>query len=202
MKSVITISREYGAGGGTIGHLVAERMNFDFLDKAIILSTANEAQVSVESVLKLDEDIPVSTGFAQSIFEFYSKPLNEKLFDAQSEVIKMFAEKGNCVIVGRNANSILREYDNSLHVFIGGDIKFRCNRLMNKEMYKGIQESKILDMIGTVDKRRMKYCDYYTNTEFGDAHNYDICLDSSRLGIETCVDIICALAQRDTSLDK
>lgn len=195
MRSVITISREFGAGGGTIGHLVAERMGLEYLDKAIILTTANEAQVSVESVLKLDEDVPVSTGLAQGIFEFYSKPLNEKLFDAQADVIRSFAQKGGCIIVGRNANSILREYDNCLHVFVGGDIKFRCDRLMKKEMYKGISENKILDMINTVDKRRRKYCEYYTNTDFGDAHNYDICIDSSRLGIDTCVDIICSLAK-------
>ena len=65
---------------------------------------------------------------------------------------------------------------------------------MNKEMYKGVPENKIVGLINTVDKRRRKYCEYYTNTRFGDAKNYDICLDSSRLGVEKCVDIICELA--------
>ena len=77
MKSIITISREYGAGGSTIGHMVADKLGYEYLDKAIILGTASEAQVSVDSVLKLDEVVPVNFGFAQSLFDFYNKPLNE-----------------------------------------------------------------------------------------------------------------------------
>ena len=196
MAKVITISREYGAGGGTIGEMVADRLGLEYLDKAIILKTAYEAQVNVDSAFKLDESVPINFGFAQSLFDFYNKPLNEKVFAAQSEVIKRYGEKGNCVIVGRNANSILREFDNTLHVFICGKLEDRVNRLMNKEMYKGVPENKIVGLINTVDKRRRKYCEYYTNTRFGDAKNYDICLDSSRLGVEKCVDIICELAAK------
>lgn len=195
MKNVITISRSYGAGGGTIGHYVAERLGLEYLDKAIILATANEAQVSVESALKLDEMVPINFGFAQSLFDFYNKPLNERLFDAQSDVIKLFGERGNCVIVGRNANSILKNFDNCLHVFIDGSVEFRKERMLQKEMYKGVSEEKMIEVINTVDKRRAKYCEYYTNTEFGNAKNYDVCLDSSRIGIEKCVDIICQLAK-------
>ena len=196
MKNVITISREYGAGGSTIGHMVADRLGIDYLDKALILGTASEAQVSVNSVLKLDEVVPTNFGFAQSLFDFYNKPLNEKLFAAQSEVIKRFGEKGNCVIVGRNANSILKEFDNTLHIFICANMKSRIARMLKKEMYVGTSEAKMKDIIEAVDKRRRKYCDYYTNTVFGDARFYDVCLDSSRLGEEACVDIICELAQR------
>lgn len=195
MYKVITISREYGAGGGTIGKEVADRLGIEYLDKAIILTTAYEAQVNVESVFKLDEMVPTNFGFAQSMFDFYNKPLNEKLFEAQSEVIKMFGERGNCLIVGRNANSILREFDNTLHVFICGKPEFRCKRMLEKEMYKGVSANKMMDLINTVDKRRRKYCEYYTNTKFGEAKNYDLCLDSSRLGIDKCVDIICEMAK-------
>jgi len=196
MAKLITISREYGAGGGTIGNTVADRLGIEYLDKAIILKTAYEAQVNVESAFKLDESVPINFGFAQSLFDFYNKPLNEKLFAAQSEVIRRFGEHGNCVIVGRNANTILREYDDTLHVFISAKLDFRCKRMLEKEMYEGVSEAKMKDLINTVDKRRKKYCEYYTNTKFGDARNYDICLDSSRLGIDTCVDIICDLASK------
>lgn len=196
MKTIITISREYGAGGSTIGHLVEEKLGYEYLDKALILGTASEAQVSVDSVLKMDEVVPVNFGFAQSLFDFYNKPLNEKLFAAQSQVIRRFGEKGKCVIVGRNANSILREFDNSLHVFICGSMKSRVERMLKKEMYEGTTEAKMRDIIEAVDKRRRKYCEYYTKTVFGDARYYDICLDSSRLGVETCADIICELAQK------
>lgn len=190
MYKVITISRQYGAGGGTIGHYLEDRLCMEYLDKAIILRAANEAQVSVESAVKMDENVPFNFGFAQSLFDFYNKPLNEKLFAAQTQVIKKFGEKGNCIIVGRNANTILKEYDNSLHIFLCADLEFRVRRMMEKEMYKGFSHQKMIDLINTVDKRRAKYCDYYTNTKFGDAKNYDLCLDTSKFGIHKCVDII------------
>ena len=196
MKTIITISREYGAGGSTIGRMVEERLGYEYLDKALILDTASEAQVPVNSVMKMDEIVPVNFGFAQSLFDFYNRPLNEKLFAAQSKVMKRFAEKGRCIIVGRNANSILGEFDNSLHVFICGSMQSRIERMLDKEMYKGTPEAKMRDIIEVVDKRRRKYCEYYTKTVFGDARYYDICLDSSRLGVEACADTICALAAR------
>ena len=195
MKTIITISREYGAGGSTIGHLVEERLGYELLDKAIILHTAAEAQVSVDSVLQIDELVPHRFGFAQSLFDFYNRPLNEKLFKAQSRVMRQFAEKGRCIIIGRNANSILHEFDHSLHVFICGSMKSRIERMLQKEMYAGVPESKIRDILETIDRRRRKYCEYYTNTVFGDARYYDICLDSSRLGVEACADTICRLCE-------
>lgn len=196
MKTIITISREYGAGGSTIGRMVEERLGYEYLDKALILHTASEAQVPVDSVMKLDESVPVNFGFAQSLFDFYSRPLNEKLFEAQSAVMKRFAEKGRCIIVGRNANTILREFDNSLHVFICGSMKSRIERMLKKEMYAGTSEAKMRDIIEVVDRQRKKYSEYYTKTVFGDAKYYDICLDSSRLGEEACADVICSLAER------
>lgn len=196
MKTIITISREYGAGGSTIGRIVEERLNYEYLDKAIILRTALEARVSVEDVLQMDEIVPFNFGFAQSLFDFYNKPVNEKLFEAQSKVMKRFAEKGRCIILGRNANYILKEYDRSLHVFICGSMKSRIERMLEKEMYKDTSEAKMREIIETIDKKRCKYCEYYTKTEFGDARHYDICLDSSRLGVDACADIICTLANR------
>ena len=173
MKRIITISREFGAGGSAIGTQVAKRLGYEFYDKAIILRAAKESNIDVESILKWDEKVPVNFGFAQSLFDFYNKPLNEKLFEVQREVIRRIGEKGNCVILGRNANTILKEFDNCLHVFI---------------------HAKISDEIRAIDKARKKYCTYYTNTEFGMSEYYDISLSSSTLGIETCVDTICSLA--------
>lgn len=194
MKTIITISREYGAGGSTIGRMVEERLGYEYLDKALILGTAAEAQVSVDSAIKMDEALPVNWGFAQSLFDFYNRPLNEKLFEAQSKVMRRFAEQGHCIIVGRNANAILREFDSSLHVFICGSMQSRIRRMCEKDMYAGTSDDKMRDIIEAIDRRRRKYCEYYTKTTFGDARYYDICLDSSRLGVEACVDTICRLA--------
>ncbi len=192
MKKIITISREFGAGGSAIGMEVAKRLGFEFYDKAIILRTAKESNIDVESILRWDEKVPKNFGFAQSLFDFYNRPLNEKLFDAQKDVIRRIGEKGKCVIVGRNANTILKEFDNCLHVFVHADPYWRMEHM--KEKMPDATEAKISEQIRVIDKARRKYCAYYTNTEFGVADYYDISLNSSSLGIETCIDTICNIA--------
>ena len=109
MKKIITISREFGAGGSTIGKKVAEELGYEFYDKSIILQAASEKNIGILKVLKNDEEAPFLTGFTQSLFDFYSKPVNEQIFEAQKQVIRKLGEHGNCVIVGRNANQILQE---------------------------------------------------------------------------------------------
>ena len=192
MKKIITISREFGAGGSAIGMEVAKRLGFEFYDKAIILRTAKESNIDVESILRWDEKVPKNFGFAQSLFDFYNRPLNEKLFDAQKDVIRRIGEKGKCVIVGRNANTILKEFDNCLHVFVHADPYWGMEHM--KEKMPDATEAKISEQIRVIDKARRKYCAYYTNTEFGVADYYDISLNSSSLGIETCIDTICNIA--------
>lgn len=194
MKKIITISREFGAGGGEIGRKTASIMKYEYYDKELILKAARESNVDVESLLKWDEQIPVNFGFAQSLFDFYNKPLSEKLFNAQSHIIKEVAEKGNCVIVGRNANTILKEYDNTLHVFVHADSHWRLKRM--KDKMPDATEAKINEQISIIDKTRRKNCAYYTNTEFGGADYYDISLNTSKLGIDACVEIICNLAKQ------
>lgn len=193
MKKIITISREFGAGGGEIGREVARRLGYEYYDKAIILRAAKEANIDVESGFRWDESVPVNFGFAQSLFDFYNKPLNEKLFEAQKQVIRKIGEKGNCVIVGRNANAILSQFDHCLHVFICADTRWRIERSL--KIYQDATESKIADQLASIDKRRRKYCAYYTNTEFGVADYYNLCLKTSDLGIEVCEDLICDLAK-------
>ncbi|MCR5267328.1 MAG: cytidylate kinase-like family protein [Lachnospiraceae bacterium] len=193
MKRIITISREYGAAGGEIGKRLARELGYEYYDKSIILNVAREANVDVEHADKWDEMVPRNFGFAQSLFDFYNRPLSEKLFQAQSKVIKDLGEAGNCVIVGRNANSILKEYDHTLHVFLHANIRWRVKRMLEK--VEGTTEEKLFEQVESIDKRRRKYCSYYTNTEFGNAQYYDICLDTGRLGIDECVEILLQLAK-------
>jgi len=194
MKKIITISREFGAGGGEIGKEVARRLVYDYFDKDLIIKTAYSLNMTPEEILKLDERHKSGFGFGQSLFNLYSSPLDEKLFLAQKQVIREFAEKGNCVIVGRNANSILAEYDNTLHVFISANPAWRVKRLKADKM-PDLSEEKIAAQMQKIDRARQKYCSYFTNTEFGVAKYYDVCLYSSVIGIEKCIDIICDLAK-------
>lgn len=194
MKNIITISRQFGAGGSTIGQAVAERLGYYYCDKDMIVRTAIESgNLSPEKIRYYDEKVPKEFGFGQSLFDFYNKPLDERLFNAQREAIRKVAEKGNCVIVGRNANIILKEYDKSLHVFISASERFRLKRMMGK--MPDVPEAKVLERLHSVDKARKKYCKYYTHTEFGNAEFYDLSVKSSTLGIDNCVDIICNAAK-------
>lgn len=193
MKKIITISREFGAGGGEIGKRIAKKLNYEYYDKEIILQAARSSNLDIESIIKWDEKVPINFGFAQSLFDFYNKPLNEKLFEVQRNIIREIGEKGKCVIVGRNANTILKEFDNCLHVFLHADPHWRMQRMKGK--MTGMTESKISEKIRLIDKTRRKYCFYYTNTEFGFADYYDICLSTSALGIEACEDVILRLVE-------
>lgn len=195
MKKIITISREFGAGGGEIGRRVAERLGWSYTDKDLILQVAKEINMNPDMMVRLDETVESHFGFTQSLFDMYNSPLDKKLFEAQKTFIRHIGEKGNCVIVGRNANSILREYDGSLHVFVHAEAYWRVMRLKGG-MMKDCGAEKIARHLKEVDRARRKYCAYFTNTEFGEAGSYDLCLCASSLGIDACVDIICSLALR------
>ena len=194
MKNIITISRQFGAGGSTIGEKVADELGYYYCDKDMILRAAIESgNLTPNEVRYYDEKVPKEFGFGQSLFDFYNKPLDERLFKAQSEAIKKLAEKGNCVIVGRNANIILKEYDRTLHVFLSATEYFRTKRMMEK--MPDLSEEKVVERIHAVDKMRKKYCKYYTDTEFGNAAYYDLALKTSTLGYDKCAELIIEAAK-------
>ncbi|SCZ81118.1 cytidylate kinase-like family protein [Pseudobutyrivibrio xylanivorans] len=194
MKNIITISRQFGAGGSTIGQEVANRLGYYYCDKDMIVRAALESgSLTPDEIRYYDEKVPAEFGFGQSLFDFYSKPLDERLFNAQKEAIRKVAEKGNCVIVGRNANIVLKEFDKTLHVFVSADIPFRLRRMMTK--MPNVPEEKVMDRINSVDKARKRYCKHYTHTEFGNAAYYDLAVKSSTLGILSSIELICDAAK-------
>ena len=194
MKNIITISRQFGAGGSTIGQKVASELGYYYCDKDMILRAAIESgNLTPDEVRYYDEKVPKEFGFGQSLFDFYNQPLDERLFRAQSEAIRKLAEKGNCVIVGRNANIILKEYDRTLHVFLSATEYFRTKRMMEK--MPDLSEEKVVERIHAVDKMRKKYCKYYTDTEFGNAAYYDLALKTSTLGYDKCAELIIEAAK-------
>ena len=194
MKNIITISRQFGAGGSTIGMAVAEELGYYYCDKDMIVRAAIESgNLSPDEIRYYDEKVPAEFGFGQSLFDFYNKPLDERLFNAQREAIRKLAEKGNCVIVGRNANIVLKEFDKTLHVFVSADLPFRLRRMKSK--MPDVPEEKVLDRIASVDKARKRYCKHYTHTEFGNSAYYDLAVKSSTLGLENSIKLICEAAK-------
>lgn len=194
MKKIITISREFGSAGGTIGKTVANQLGFEYFDKELIIRAARDAHVDIEDLAKLDEKAPVIFGFTQSLFDLYNAPVEERLYEAQKAIIKKIAEKGNCVIVGRNADSILSAYDDAIHVFIHADKNWRIKYLKGDKL-KDMSLEKIESHMNNIDKARRKFCSYYTEKEFGYAPGYDMTLSTSSLGIEKCVELICNVAK-------
>ena len=195
MKKIITISREFGAGGGEIGAKVAEALNWEYYHKELILRAAADSNIDVSNLLEWDEKVPVSFGFTQSLFDFYSRPMSEQVFEAQKKVIMEIGQKGKCVITGRNANMILKEFDGCLNIFVHADFDWRLRRM--KEKMPDFTEEQVAAEINAIDKKRRKYCTFFTKTEFGHSDFYGICLDTSRLGIDTCVDIITHVASKE-----
>lgn len=196
MKSIITISREYGAGGGQIGRAVANELGYYYMDRDLILQTALQSgTLSPEEVRRYDEAVPYEFGLGQSLFDFYTRPLNERLFQAQRDAILKAGEQGKVVIVGRNANVILKEFDRSLHVFVSATPYFRLEHL-KETVLKGKDDEYVLNEMRRIDKARKRYCSYYTDTEYGNAEYYDMCLKSSTLGIDKCVEMILDIARQ------
>ena len=194
MKKIITISRQFGAGGGELGRRTAKALELPFYDKDLILCTAMASSaLSPEQVRRWDERVPTTFGFTQSLFDFYNRPLSDKLWEAQVKAIREIADKESCVIVGRNADFILREFDHCLHVFVHADFEWRVER-MSRMMPDSSPEKLRLD-IKTVDRTRNAYCTHYTGRHYADATNYDLTLCTSRLGIDAALEHILKAAE-------
>jgi cytidylate kinase len=194
MKKIITIGRQFGAGGGEIGRRTAEALGIAYYDKDLILRTARASgNLTPEEVRRWDERVPSDFGFAQSLFDFYSRPLSDRLWDAQVEAIREMADRESCVIVGRNADYILREFDHCLRVYIHADFHWRMERMAT--MMPATTEEQLKADIRAADKARAGYCNRYTGQHYGDAANYDLTLCTSRLGIDKALELVLKAAE-------
>ena len=194
MRKVITIAREFGAGGGEIGRKVAKELGIQFYDKDIILRTAlANPKLDPEDVRRWDERVPSSFGFAQSLFDFYNKPLDERLWQAQRDAIREMANHESCVIVGRNSEYLLHEFDHCLDVLDHAGFQGRVKRMSG--MMPGVSLDQVASDVKQADRARKKNCEYYTRTVYGDSRNYDLTLNTEKLGIDKAVQLVLAAAE-------
>lgn len=183
---VVTISREFGSGGRTIGRKLAEELGIPCYDAELIQQLAQESGFSESYIRDAGEYAP--GGYLSLLSNRAFALTNEDvLWELQYKVITDLAEKGPCVIVGRCADYILRDTADCLKVFIHADMDFRAKRIV--EVY-GEREQSPEQRLRDKDKRRAAYHRFYTNMKWGHAQNYHICLDSGKLGIDTCVAIL------------
>ncbi|MDE7266764.1 MAG: cytidylate kinase-like family protein [Lachnospiraceae bacterium] len=194
MKKVITISRQFGSGGRTIGRSAAEKLGYEFYDKELIEKIAEESGLSREYIEAHGESSPSRNIFAYAFVgrDASGNSVGDYLWRTQRDIIEKIAEKGNCVIVGRCADYILRNRVDCLHVFIHADMDKKKERIVS--LYgetDATPEKRLLEK----DKTRAMNYKYYTDRTWGMAENYHVSLDSSALGEERCIDLIVGLAR-------
>lgn len=188
-KRIITISREFGSGGRFIGEEVAKKLGIAYYDKNIINDIAEKSGLSPEYVQKNAELSPEKGLFAYAFAgrDITGKSVEDMVYEAQRKVVLELAEKEPCVIIGRNADYILKDRDDVLNVFIHGGTPEKIQRITR--LYN-VEEQKAVKMMVDIDKRRMVNYNFYTNQKWGKADNYTLCLNSSQLGYDRCEKII------------
>ena len=188
---IIAISRQFGSGGREIGMLVARRLGIKCYDKELIDMAAEHGDLEYKRLHKVDEKNE-SPWYTDVVYDgnhnvAKGKPASFVLFDLESAVIKNIARNEDAVIVGRCADYALEEFDNVLTVFIHAKMEARIRRIAR--IYN-LTDAKAKEMIQKTDKQRSSYYNYYTNKKWSDAESYDICLDSSVLGIDGTAEAI------------
>ena len=196
MNKVITISREYGAGGHAIGKRVAQELGIEIYDKDIVRETVKASGYEAELVEREGEDVSKTGSILKSICAgsaFYPDT-QDAIHDVQQAVILRFAQAGPCVILGRCADEVLRTTDiEALNVFIHADELHRAARV--SEMTGVTDPGELQKIMAKKDASRRSYYTHYTGKRWGDSHNYDLSLDSGKLGIDLCVKLIVEAAQ-------
>ncbi len=194
MSRVITISREFGSGGREIGYRLAEKLGIPFYDKEIISLAAEDSNIAedvfhaheemIDYKRKADDHNYVSVNPFSSLYEI---PVSDQLFMIQSQIIRRLGQEGPCVIIGRCSDIIV---EGGFHVFICASLKKRVERMqgLNPEESAKRMETRIRG----IDRKRRDYYQYYSGNEWGNPKNYHLCLNSGKLGVERCVEIIAA----------
>ena len=203
MKRIITIGRELGSGGRTIGKMVANRLGIPYYDRELIDQAAEKSGLATQYVESSEQritnsflyNLAMGTSYGYGILQNANRqtlPLSEQVYEAQKEVITGLANQGSCVLVGRCADQILADREDVFRVFIYAD--------MDKRIERGIQEYGMAKQtawkeIEKSDKERSRHYNVFTDKTWGDRHNYDLLLNSSKLDYENCVKVICSLAE-------
>lgn len=194
---VITIGRQFGSGGRELGKLLAGRLGFRYYDKELLCEAARRAGMSSDFFEKNDERVP---GFINGIFSFSfgfaptnvyagsSSISGDSLYRAQSDFIRSLAEEGNCVIVGRSADYVLRDNPNCVKLFVHAPLESRVDRILRRD--PGLTREKARARSEKVNKIRAGYYNFYTDKTWGAAESYDLTFDTSLMSMEDIAGVV------------
>lgn len=198
---IITIGRQLGSGGKEIAEKLGELLNIKVYDKGLLEVAAKESGLDPTVFETADEQ--EHNNFFGGLFSIHGSisdymPIsncfeNDNLFEIQSEAIRNIAERESCIIVGRCAEYVLRDHPNMISIFITANNKDRIKRVMEIE---NLEHDKAIEFIEKGDKRRRSYHDYYATTSWGEAGSYDICINSSKMGLDGTVELLHSFIKR------
>lgn len=204
-KNIITISRQFGSGGRTIAKAVAEKLGYDYYDKELIEKVAEMTGFDPKYIEENGEYAPGKSIFSlASSFISASRVMGgmsayDYLWVVQRNAIIEIADKGNCVIVGRCADYILKDYPNAMHVYIHAPMEARAERIVKRY---GESDKKPEERLKEKDSKRSVNYKHFTGNVWGDSRNYDLCLNSDKLTIKKCIEVICDLATMEWGTGK
>ena len=199
MKTVITIGRQYGSKGHEIGEKIANALGYVFYDKKLVEIADEKSNLPDDTVKKIDEKATSSLLYSLATGSYslrgmngplyYEMPLNDKLFLAQSDIIKNIAAKENSVIVGRCADYVLEDCEDIrlLNLFFFAPSEYRIKRVMD---IFDLDYKRAKDKVSKTDKQRKTYYNYYTNKDWGKVSNYDLCINTEKISVDECVNMI------------
>lgn len=205
---VITIGRQCGSKGKLIGQKLAEALGVKCYDKELLAEAAKHSGLC-EELFETHDEKPTNSFLYSLVMDTYSlgyttsaymdMPINHKIFLAQFDTIKKLADEESCIIVGRCADYALAEYPNTVTVFITGN---EADKLEYLEELYSVNESKAKDIMIKTDKKRASYYNYYASKRWGDAKSYDLCINSSAVGVDGAVKIILEFAKAKQAKNK
>ncbi len=196
-NTIITIGRQFGSGGHEIGKIAAKELGIECYDSRLIQMASEKSCIGMEHLKPVDEKranpwlYTVPSDYSNEMTGF-GLPMNDMLFNVQSQVIRQLADRESCIIVGRCADSVLESYPNVISVFIRANMPERIKRITERQ---NISSREAESLIKKRDKDRSLYYNFFTDKKWGRAESYDIVLNSTTLGVDRCVQIICSLVK-------
>ncbi|MBR3866740.1 MAG: cytidylate kinase-like family protein [Butyricicoccus sp.] len=190
---IITIGRQFGSGGREIGMRLAKELGIDFYDRKLITQAAKKSGFSEELFEMMDKRATNSLLYSLSMFGgsgVNGMSLTDQLYLTQANLIREFADKGSCVIVGRCADHVLREYPNRFDFFVSAPVETRLARIKASPDREFEGNKNPQAALEKMDKQRATYYNYYTGKVWGKADHYDLCINAGRIGIDHSVEAL------------